>query len=244
MDSEIEKIITEQMKKLPEDVVAAIISVDYKTKLQDVVKRQKLLIDQIGKLEMETTLVMLGLETVADYPANLERELGINSLRAKEIALDISENIFKPIRDSLKKMNDELGQVEGEEEPPVVKFTDSNEVTLNRDQILNEIENPVPNRPSPEPVKNPEVGIETAQSVQTIPGQVVKDVSADFLKTKIGAIPGPETKNINSDLLKAKLSGVVINNSEVIDAKPESKLPEINKKRPASGVDPYREPLA
>ena len=135
MDQETQKIIAEQMKKLPKDVITAIISVDYKTKLQETTKRQRLLIDQAGKLEMETTLVMIGLEPLADFVANIEREMGLDTIRAKEVAMDVSENIFKPIRESLQKMNEEMGNED-----------EVNETDLDRNKILDEIENPVPNR--------------------------------------------------------------------------------------------------
>ena len=110
MDQETEKIIADQMKNLPKDVLAAITSVDYKTKLQEITQRQKLLIDQAAKLEMETTLVMIGLEPLADYVGNLQREMEIPIVRAKEISLDVSENIFKPIRESLRAMNEVGGE--------------------------------------------------------------------------------------------------------------------------------------
>ena len=35
----------------------------------------------------------------------------------------------------------------------------------------------------------------------------------------------------------------LIDIKQIVDAKPENKLPEI-KKRPTSGIDPYREPLS
>jgi hypothetical protein len=252
MDSETEKIIAEQMNKLPEDVVAAIISVDYKAKLQDITKRQKLMIDQIGKVEMETTLVMLGLEPVADFAGNLQRELEVTAERAKEIATDISENIFKPIRVSLKKMNDaEFGIVDDDmppdsldEEPPATKFTNSNNTDLNRDQILNEIENPTPYRSAI--VKTPE-NIPTEQKTAEV------EASPVAIKTnqEIAIVPNEGVKNIDSNILESKLAGPAVNVQQIINAKPESKLPEITKpplegekKRPSSGIDPYREPLS
>ena len=112
MDSETQKTIDEQIARIPTDVREAIISVDYKTKLVEITKRQRLLIDQAGKLEMETTLVMIGLEPLADFIANIQREMGLNTIRAKEVAMDVSENIFKPIRESLYKMNQENEQGE------------------------------------------------------------------------------------------------------------------------------------
>ena len=112
MDEDLSKIIDQQIEKLPENIRKALISVDYKVKLRDITRRQKLLIDRAGKLEIETTLVMIGLEPLADYVPNLQRELEIPLTKAKEIALDISENIFKPIRESLRAMNAEVEKEE------------------------------------------------------------------------------------------------------------------------------------
>lgn len=219
MDEETQKIIAEQMKALPKDVVEAIVSVDYKTKLQEITKRQRLLIDQAGKLEMEVTLIMIGLEPLADFIPNIQRELEVNALRAKDIAVDVSENIFKPIRDSLQKMN---AEVEEEEKP--AKLTNSNAVDLNRDQILSEIENPIPNRPTAPaaPVSTP--------------------VKTEIPITTTNTPPQALEIRPTQDLVTAKMTGVVMTKQETVIAKPESKLPEITPKTYGS-IDPYREPL-
>jgi hypothetical protein len=252
MDEETQKIIAEQMKSLPADVKAAIISVDYQTKLQEITRRQKLLIDQAGKLEMETTLVMIGLEPLTDFTANIQREMGLTTIRAQEVAMDVSENIFKPIRDSLQTMNETVGkeeeigpndvQEEGEPEEPVTKFTNSNEANLNRDQILNEIENPetidkgdqsmkfVKQNPEiikqPTPVTSTELEVRPTQALETVPNQNVKDITKD--------------KSVN--VFESKMAGPTIISRQIEEIKTETKLPEA-KNRPSSGVDPYREPL-
>jgi len=215
MDEETQKIIAEQLKTLPKDVKEAIISVDYKTKLQEITQRQKLLIDQAGKLEMETTLVMIGLEPLADFVGNIEREMNVPALRAKDIAMDVSENIFKPIRMSLQKMNEAVAGEEEVEEPAAPRFTDTNEINLNRDQILSEIENPVPNR-QPATLTSSEIEIPPKQEVEVKPVQ---------------------------NLMESKLSDITITTKQIVNAVPEVKLPEI-KKRPSSGIDPYRESLS
>ena len=280
MDAETQKIIADQMKQLPKDVIEAIISVDYKTKLQEITKHQRLLIDQAAKMEMETTLVMIGLEPLADYIGNLQRELAIPEARAKEIAVDISESIFKPIRDSLKVMN-ELGEdsdipaedknTEADKEELITKFTNSNEVNLNRDQILDEIENPsmmkqsvnalnktpavasAPVIPALEVippatlVKTTELEIRPTQEIQlnqgsTIQTETVSNQKVGEVKKEIPEAIAPNTTN-SMDFLKNKMTANVVAPRQIINAKPEIKLPEIEKKRPSSGVDPYREPL-
>jgi hypothetical protein len=234
MDEESQKIIEEQMKKLPEDVKQAIISVDYKTRLQEITQRQKLLIDQAGKLEMETTLVMIGLEPLSDYMDNIQREMELPPVRAKEVAMDVDEHIFKPIRVSLQNMNEGLKPAEKKVPNGA---TASEEIDLDRNQVLNEIENPEMIRDgnqsmnfkpeAPKQAGTTAIEIKPAQEIETIPGQGVKDVA----------------RSTDMDILTAKMTGATTTSQQIINTKPESKLPEI-KKRPFSGVDPYRESLS
>lgn len=219
MDQETEKIIAEQMQKLPKDVLAAIVSVDYKKKLQEITQRQRLLIDQAGKLEMETTLVMIGLEPLADYVANIEREIEVSTIRAKEISLDVSENIFKPIRESLRKMNEEA-EMEAEEEI---------DVHPSRDQILNEIEDPSL------------IGKET-NTVEINPKREVETLDEIPYQQDIRSTP-EKTETPKPNLLETKMGGMTITSQKIVEATPEIKLPPIEKKRPSSGIDPYREEI-
>jgi hypothetical protein len=240
------EIFDEQMGKIPEDVRSAILSVDYVEKLQAIYKRQRLLIDQADKLEMETYLVMLGLEPVSNYVANLKKNLGIPLTKAQEIAVDINENIFKPIRESLQKMNQELEEGGEEtmgtgvdEETETTKFTNSNEASLNRDQILNEIENPAiidggdrtMNFSAEVPVKTEttELEIRPVQILEVVPGQTVHDIK----KAPI----------IIPNIMEAKMTSTTITSKEIINAKPENKLPEVTKRPYSAGNDPYKEPL-
>ena len=251
MDEKTQKTIEEQMKNLPKDVLEAIISVDYKTQLQEITKRQRLLIDQAGKLEMETTLVMIGLEPLADFLGNIQKELNVPNLRARDITMDVSEHIFKPIRESLKKMNETLedsednpnGQEGAETEPAATKFTNSNETGLNRDQILKEIEDPsiisggdrsmnfnssAAQTPAPaSPIRTTTVEVRPAQEIETIPGQTVKDI----------------TKSLPDNILEAKMTGSTVIPQQIVNAKPEIKLPEVTRRPSYGGADPYREEI-
>lgn len=253
MEPEIQKIIADQMKKLPKDVLAAIVSVDYKAKLQEITQRQRLLIDQAGKLEMETTLVMIGLEPLADYVENIQRELEVPLLRAKEISLDVSENIFKPIRESLRAMNEEVENAEGIEGGQI-------EPSLNRDQILKQVENPnltgqspimsftksaseVPAKPTKQIAINESREIETLDEVPYQQDIKVTEKNIGEEKIEIKEEIKKETAPV-SNLVETKMSGITITSQKIEDATPEVKLPPIEKKRPSSGVDPYREQIS
>jgi len=227
MDEETQKLIIEQIKQLPANIREAILSVDYKVKLQEITNRQRLLIDQAGKLETETTLVMLGLEPLSNYVDNIKEELQINETRAKEIALDISDNIFKPIRESLQQMYDDVEREEiiqtGKIENPKKEITD--ELDIDRSQILKEIEDPsiIDNG-------NRTIEIRPAQGLNTVPGQVLKDI-------------GLKNMPDETSLLEKKMTQSVITSQKVVENEKGNKLPEINKNKPSSITDPYREPI-
>ncbi|MGB8815888.1 MAG: hypothetical protein WCC74_01420 [Minisyncoccia bacterium] len=103
-----QEIVAEQMKKLPQDVREFILSVDYGKKLGEISERQKLSAELTEKLEMETSFVLLGLEPISDYVANLEKNLDIFLIQAQEIATDVNENIFRRILQSLQKMDEDM----------------------------------------------------------------------------------------------------------------------------------------
>ena len=243
MDDESQKIIAAQIKILPEDVKQAIISVNYKTKLKEITQRQNLLIDQAGALEMETTLVMIGLEPLADYIDNLQRELDVPLVRAKEIAADVNKNIFQTIRDSLQMMNDETSApvTDNEAKKGYLGWGNADkkeeETNLDRNQVLNEIENPKIIKDGnqsmnfkqevPKQAETTAIEIKPIQEIKTIPGQGVKDVA----------------RSTNTDILTTKMMSSTTISQQIINTKPESKLPEI-KKRPTNEVDPYRESLS
>ena len=94
-----------QFKTLPKDVQDALLTVDLRKKLQTITEKHQLHLDQAGALENETLFIMLGLEHPKDYIRNVSRELRIDAEAAKKIAMDMNEQIFRPIRESLKKIH-------------------------------------------------------------------------------------------------------------------------------------------
>jgi hypothetical protein len=173
-------------------------------------------------------------------------------MRAKDIAMDVSEHIFKPIRESLQKMNDDLEKETGDEEiiaeektggmGEEVNFTNNNEENLNRDQILNEIENPIPNRQATvieEKIKEEKVVTEeVANKIEIRPLQAIEIRENKELNT----VPGEVVKDNVVNILETKMSGTTVTNKQNIEVKPEIKLPEITEKKVASS-DPYREAI-
>ena len=100
------KIIEEQFKKLPKALQDAIVDSNLYKKMRAISEKHKMLIDKASIFENETMFVMLGLENSTDYTNNLKKEMRIDDSEAQEIAKEVNEQIFLPIRESLKEMED------------------------------------------------------------------------------------------------------------------------------------------
>ncbi len=99
--------LIEMYHKLPKDVQEAILSVDTSEAIREIGEKHKLMIDKMGDLADETGLVMLGIIHPGQYVSHLIERLGINQETAQEIAEEVNNRILFPIRDSLRKIQEE-----------------------------------------------------------------------------------------------------------------------------------------
>jgi len=106
LSNDSQKIIQEQYKTLPKDVQKAILSVDLNKNLEEISRKHNLRIDQMTALENETLFIMLGLEHPSSYVTNLKKEASVDEETARAIAEEINIQIFRPIRESLKKIHE------------------------------------------------------------------------------------------------------------------------------------------
>lgn len=230
-----DKQLKEYINELPSELKQAIFSVDYQKQLQEIVRRNKLMIDQAGKLEVETTLVMTGMEPIKDYTDNLVKNVGLNRNLATIVAHDVDELIFKNIRESLRKINEEEMEAEN---------TTSNEPS--REQILSEIENPSLIKensvslsslgsnsniikPAPEKLgQNIEIRKETLPEV--LPeSSIVRKAEMSVLPKNTSPVP---------NIIETKSTQTVITPKQQVIIEQKTKLPEKPKVS-----DPYREPI-
>lgn len=119
----------EMYLELPEDLKEAYFSVDISDKIAQIGEKHGLEVDKIGYLGEEVGYVLLGIAHPNKFIPNLADKLGINKIKAREIAEEINKEIFFPIRDSLKKIHNIR-------ETPLGGETSK----LDRNNILNEIE--------------------------------------------------------------------------------------------------------
>ena len=103
MNQELSGALQEQIKKLPPEVQDAIASPDLKKKIGEIGNKNKLHIDQVGLLEDEVLLVMIGIEDPADFPDNIVQHVKLETSVAGKVAEDVAQQIFLPIREAMKK---------------------------------------------------------------------------------------------------------------------------------------------
>jgi hypothetical protein len=246
MNEETKNIVAEQMKILPQELRDAITAIDYPEKLQTITKNNKLMIDQAGNLETETTLVLLGLEPLTDYVSNLVNNVGLSKDQALVVAHDVDELIFKNVRDTLRAINEAAIAAENE----AIKTPG----TPSKEETLAGIENPA--------------GIATKEqsvSFSTLDSNTTKekkpDENLDGIEIRKNMLPEikpeamlpikpvmPYHENVSpiENIVETKMTEAVAVPKEMIVVEEKIKLPGktlLEKTEPTSGGDPYREPI-
>lgn len=168
--SQAQKILGERFEKLPAGLQDAITSVDLREELKAVSQEHKLHIDQAGKLEDETALVMMGFESPDAYPDNLQRELDVDAETAQAITEAVNERIFLPIREEMQKLESQFSRKErGETSTPA--SPEAEEAEVDRETALRELEDEA----------NPKTGEDHEQErvPDSAPENTERDASAD-----------------------------------------------------------------
>ena len=97
--------LRERYLNLPNDLREAVSSIDSSEIIANIGSKHGLTIDKTGDLATETSQVLLGLIHPNDFIASLANNLEVDKQKAMEIAEDINAQIFKPVRESLKKIH-------------------------------------------------------------------------------------------------------------------------------------------
>src|SRR3989338_7384021 len=123
-------------KNLPNDLKTVFFSANKDETIESIGRKHNLMIDKIGDLANETGMVMLGVTHPNEFIGNLADRLEIDKEKARAIAQEINEQIFKKVRESLRKIHN-MRDEEKEQEVSDVRHRMSN---INRADILKEIE--------------------------------------------------------------------------------------------------------
>ena len=115
MEDDVMQKIKARIAELPQDVQDAILANDFEDRIAKIGQANRLHIDQIGSLGDETMLIMLGFASPQGFEGRLQQNLHLYDEQAATIAQAINNEIFLPIRESMKKIH---GQDAPKEVPP------------------------------------------------------------------------------------------------------------------------------
>ena len=107
--------LKELYSKLPREIKSVLDSEENADKIYELGNKYKLHIDKIGLLSQEINLVMFGVVKPQEFIPNLREKLKISDEEARVIAKEVNEQIFNPIRESLKQVH-AMGEMAKEEE--------------------------------------------------------------------------------------------------------------------------------
>ncbi len=211
--------IAQMYDNLPEDLKDAIFSVEMSSVVEKIGRENQLNIEQIGDLANETGMVMLGVTHPDEFITNLAERLGVEKEKARAIAHEINDQIFKPVRDSLRKIHNirEENETKERNQNKVSPLENSQEETLkdkaSREDIIDEIEKD-----------------HTKEIV--MPDIMKGDTNPFEEKMKEGVFKAPtEEKHY------------VEEKEESVDKQPPENLPTKEKPKNYQAFDPYREPI-
>ena len=242
MDPETEKIIKEQMKKIPEEVRKLLADPKLNDKFLIVGKKYGMNIEQMGIFQTETMLMMLGLTHPDKYSEELKNRLKISEEKVDSIVVDVNQEILSGIREKLKEAYEESsdgsGEGEGEEklteiDEAEIKLTPLNtEEDTKNAQVLSKagisfVE--------PSPIPNPNNGKVTENREE-----ILKKIEKPELIEK----PKEEIHPILVQKLSAPVQAPIVKTEHSPDSIAKPNIPtqaSVKPKIPDITVDPYRE---
>lgn len=262
--------LQELHRKLPQDVRDAYSSVETTNVLEEIGKKHGVHLDDLGELVSETGLVMVGHTHPKNYIKNIRSRMNISGEKASAIAKDVNEQIFKPIRESLKKIHEVEERLE--DPPPQSK---PSQKELERESSINKsIETPttIPKSTYPEPTPQVVIPEEKPTNLPVqgseknnnslLPTTRLKNTSLSTIKElkevqkpieKAGSSAQKQKEEGGGDILKEKLSGHTQTLKKEIhyeEVELSDKIPPRGKgdekntfKRKEYTVDPYLEPI-
>lgn len=99
MTEKLKQIIQEEVGKLPKEAQDAINALDWAKTAEEIGKKRVLSESEINDFQVETLLILTGIEDPNLYALNIENEVGVSKGEAEKIAGEAAEKIFIPIND-------------------------------------------------------------------------------------------------------------------------------------------------
>lgn len=101
MTEKLQNIIKEEVKKLPTEAQEVINSFDWIKTTEEIGKKFFLTEDEVEDLQVETLLVLVGIEDGEFYAQNIEDNVGTSREEAEKISEEVLQKIFVPVTDRI-----------------------------------------------------------------------------------------------------------------------------------------------
>jgi hypothetical protein len=137
-NEEIQQLIQDRFDLLPTPLREAILSADLDTKIQNISKKNSLMLNQVGTLESAILLVLTGFKTPQEINGFLTSEGGFTPQKANDVLKQVEEEIFAPVKNHLEEvapLPDNNNEIPSGADTPI---------KAEHDISISEIENPIP----------------------------------------------------------------------------------------------------
>ncbi len=243
---------------LPEDIQKVIMDEGYQTKLIEIAKAQKLTYEELGLLETETTMVLLGMRKPEDYRDQVQYQLKKNDPAIDSLVNAVNEQVFAPIRSSLEKVYAERNEAEQSLEAETPVATPTTTVQASSVQTSVKITPPqtiaAPTQvkitpPVAEPTKlssNEESVLKTSGVILSETPAPIKIVPPSATPTRTDVLKGIENPpRMPTGIMADKLAttGPIMPTKTTDYSLQKRTAPVDTVTPPKSSNDPYREPI-
>jgi hypothetical protein len=112
MDDKTLQTIKATFDSLPKGIQDLIMSDYYQNTLVEIGKKYGLTIEQLGIIEREVTMSLMGLTLSGNFEAELTKELGVDKEKGRNVSQEVSDRVFAKVRELLQKESGTLEEKE------------------------------------------------------------------------------------------------------------------------------------
>lgn len=123
MEENIDNVMKERFKQLPEALQEAITSAEVEKLLRGLADQHRLHLDQWQILENEVIMTLLGLRAADELEEHIKKEVRTDEKTAQALARDIALKVFAPIRKELEEVLNRPSTLEAQLEPKAADET-------------------------------------------------------------------------------------------------------------------------
>lgn len=248
MDTETQQFFSEQIGKLPSDVVSYLSTSSWSSDLDEIGSLYNLSQDELSSYKREVILVLLGVVHPDAFMDALKKEVGIKGAVLEALVLNVEKKIFVPIRPSLIKFFESEAGITTPQPDTVTPQITNEDVSLPETPMEGETfvlpETSVTPAPQSEIVrpweKSPEIipdNLPTEEDTEALlPNLIPKTIQPEPVT------PTPETETghpFEEKMKKVFTAGQQSMGEFAI----EPVEPQTPKAPPIYHADPYREPI-